>query len=121
LLYNLDMIKSYKDLDVYQRSKKLYPRIVNYTKTFPFEAKHLRDQMCRAANSIHSNIAEGYGRSIAEFNLYLTRSLGSCNEVISHIEDSVNAEFGEKNIADKLIEEYNIIGKQLYRLRERWK
>ena len=115
------MIKSFRDLDVYQRSKRLYPRVVKFTQSFPFEAKHLRDQMCRAANSIHSNIAEGYGRSIAEFRLYLTRSLGSCNEVMSHIEDSINAEFGNKNIANELLGEYDIIGKQLYRLRERWK
>jgi four helix bundle protein len=53
--------------------------------------------------------------------MYLTRALGSCNEVISHLKDALNAKFGNPEIAEKLIQEYEIIGKQLFRLREKWK
>ncbi len=115
------MIRSYKDLEVFQRSKKLYPELVNYTREFPKEGWHLRDQLCRSGNSITGNIAEGYGRSIAEFKQYLTRSLGSCNETVSHLEDSINAGFGNKEKGSYLIKEYEIVGKQLYRLRQNWK
>jgi four helix bundle protein len=115
------MIKSYKDLDVFQRSKKLYPELVKYTKEFPREAWHLRDQLCRSGNSTTGNIAEGYGRSVAEFKQYLTRSLGSCNETVSHLGDSIAANFGDKNKGLHLIQEYEIVGKQLYRLRQNWK
>lgn len=115
------MIKNFQNLEVYQRSQKLYPQIIEFSKNFPREAWHLRDQLCRSANAIHSDIAEGFGRSVAEFKMYLTRALGSCNETISHINDAINTENGNREIASYLLKEYEIVGKQLYRLRERWK
>ena len=115
------MIKSYSDLEVYIPSQKLYPEVVVFTRTLPSDARHLKDQLCRSANSIHTNIAEVYGRSVAEFKMYLTRFLGSCNETRSHITDSVNAKFGEPEVAKLLLDEYEIVSKQLYRLREHWK
>ena len=114
------MIKSFADLEVYKRSQSLYPEVVKFTRSFPSEARHLKDQMCRAANSIHANIAEGYGRSPAEFKMYLTRSLGSCNEILTHITDAVNARFGDLLIGTQLLDKYTIIGKQVYRLKEKW-
>ena len=82
---------------------------------------HLRDQMCRSANSIHANIAEGFGRSTAEFKLYLTRSLGSCNETKSHIEDAINISLLNELDGTELLEQYRVVSKQIYRLRENWK
>ena len=114
------MIRSFSDLEVYRRSQELYPKIVGYTVKFPRDGWHLKDQICRAANSIHANIAEGYGRSVAEFKMYLTRSLGSCNELISHIDDSINAKFGNLTEGTQLKSEYDLIGKKIYRLRENW-
>lgn len=115
------MIKSFNDLEAYQRSQEPYPKVVVLTRKFPREAKHLCDQVCRSANSIHANIAEGYGRSTAEFKLYLTRALGSCNETISHLNDVINSKFADKNASNELVKNYEIVGKQIYRLREKWK
>ena len=115
------MIRSYTDLEVYQRAQKLYPEVIEFCRAFPLEARHLRDQMCRAANAIHADVAEGFGRSVAEFKMYLTRSLGSCNEVMSHITDALNAKFGVRSRVEYLLAEYNVIGKKLYRLRENWR
>ena len=115
------MIKNFQDLETYQHSQKLYPETVKFSKDFSREAWHLKDQLCRSANSIHSNIAEGFGRSVAEFKMYLTRSLGSCNETLSHINDAINTENGNKKTALYLLKEYEIVGKQIYRLREHWK
>ena len=114
------MIKTFSDIEAYQRSKTQYPKSVELSKKFPPEGFHLRDQLCRSANSIHSNIAEGFGRSVKEFKMYLTRSLGSCNETISHLEDAINAKFSSRNDTEKFIAEYTIIGKQLFKLREVW-
>ena len=115
------MIKKHNDILAYQRSKSLYPKTVKLAKSFSALGFHLRDQLCRAANSIHANIAEGFGRSAKEFKMYLTRALGSCNETISHLEDAINAEFvNNKNEAKELIEEYTVVGKQIYRLRQSW-
>ena len=115
------MIKSFRDLDVYKRSKETYLKLVKATRTFPSEGKHLANQLNRAGNSIHSNIAEGFGRSNAEFKQYLARALGSNNEVLSHLEDAIALEYLKKDLGQILTDEYTIVGKQLYRLRENWK
>ncbi|MBI2474930.1 four helix bundle protein [Candidatus Uhrbacteria bacterium] len=115
------MIHSYEDIDAYKRSKKLYPHIIKLAKTFPPHCRHIRDQLCRSSNSIHANIAEGFGRSVAEFKMYLQRALGSCNETKSHIDDCVQIGVVSNDEGKKLLEEYIIIGKQIYRLRENWK
>lgn len=115
------MIRHFIDLEAYQKSQALYPKVVEFTQSFPREGAQLKDQTCRAANSIHADIAEGFGRSIPEFKHYLTRSFGSCNEIITHLWEAINAKFGREAIGKELIKEYEIIGKQIYRLQENWK
>lgn len=57
------MLKHYKELMVWQKSYDLCLEIYRVTKQFPEEEKYgLTSQMRRAAVSIPSNIAEGYGR-----------------------------------------------------------
>jgi four helix bundle protein len=56
-------IKSFTDLRVWQESHKLAVQIYTFTKKFPKEETFsLVDQMRRAAVSVTSNIAEGFGR-----------------------------------------------------------
>ena len=57
------MLKSYKDLKVWQKSYQLCLDIYKLTKEFPKEELYgLTSQIRRAAVSVPSNIAEGYGR-----------------------------------------------------------
>ena len=100
------MIASVNDLEVYRRSKELYPKVIAATKLYPPNEFHLRDQTCRAANGIHACIAEGFGRSVAEFKMYLTRALGSCNETISHLDDAVRCYFVVRETGTLLIAQY---------------
>ncbi len=115
------MIKSFRDILAYKNSKKLYPIIVKVTSKYPRRGRDLADQTCRAANAIHSDIAEGYGRSVAEFKHYLTRALGSNNECINHLEDAEAVGYLKPETAQALIAKYTIVGKQIYRPREIWK
>ena len=56
-------MKSHKNLIVWQKSMKLVTRLYEVTRTFPKEELFgITSQMRRAAVSIPSNIAEGYGR-----------------------------------------------------------
>ena len=56
-------IRSFTDLLAWQESHKLVVDIYRATKLFPKEETYsLTDQMRRAAVSITSNIAEGFGR-----------------------------------------------------------
>ena len=105
------MIRSFLDLQVYREAQSLYPKVVLFSRTFPYDARYLKDQMCRSANSIQANIAEGYGRSVSEFKLYLTRAIGSCNETVSHIMDASNVKFGDPEEAQMLLEAYTAVGK----------
>lgn len=57
------MLKHYKELKVWQKSYQLCLDLYNITKGFPNDEKFgLTSQIRRAAVSVPSNIAEGYGR-----------------------------------------------------------
>jgi four helix bundle protein len=57
------MLRSYKELTVWQKSYQLCLEIYRLTKLFPDDERYgLTSQIRRAAVSIPSNIAEGYGR-----------------------------------------------------------
>jgi hypothetical protein len=57
------MLRNYKELKVWEKSYQLCLEVYRITKGFPkMEIYGLISQMRRAALSIPSNIAEGYGR-----------------------------------------------------------
>ena len=77
----------HKNLDVWRKSMILCDEIYRVSKSYPKdELFGLVSQMRRAAVSIPSNIAEGYGRSTnAEVIHFLYNSLGSSNELDTQI------------------------------------
>lgn len=113
-------IKSYEDLEVYKRGYRLALETHQITRNFPeWERRELGYQIRRAAVSIPANIAEGYGRknSDKEFKHFLRNALGSSNEMIVLLNLSKDLGY----LTDlRAIEEYDILGKQLYKLIEKW-
>ena len=84
-------MSNFRNLEVYQRAQKLFPRIYKMVRSWnQVDQRELGSQMIRAANSIHANIAEGYGKSPNEFKRYLTTAIGSCDELVSHLTDASN-------------------------------
>lgn len=77
------IIRSYEDLDVWNRAMDLAEMIGFLTKRLPVDERFaLSDQMRRAAVSIPSNIAEGQCRgSTKDFIKYLYISKGSNAEL----------------------------------------
>ena len=75
-------IESWRDLLVWQISHTLTLEIYRFAKNFPTDERfRLVDQLCRAAASIPTNIAEGKGRgSTAEFCQFLVIARGSIEE-----------------------------------------
>ena len=58
-----EMLKNYKDLNVWQKSYELCLKIYELTAKFPKEERYgLTSQLRRSVVSIPSNIAEGHGR-----------------------------------------------------------
>ena len=76
-------IRSYKDLEVWQRSMDLVVECYKAAKAFPSEERYgLTAQLRRSAVSVPSNIAEGRGRrGIGEFLYHLGVAYGSLMEI----------------------------------------
>jgi len=81
------MLKSYKELKVWQKAYNLCIEIYKITRTFPKEELYgLTSQMRRAAVSVPSNIAEGYGRKTTpEYLRSLYIAYGSSCELETQI------------------------------------
>ena len=82
-----EKLKNYKDLKVWQRAYQLCLEIYKITKGFPDEEKYgLTSQLRRAAVSVPSNIAEGYGRKTTpEYIQFLYIAYGSICEIETQI------------------------------------
>jgi four helix bundle protein len=80
-------IKSYKDLIVWQRGMDLVEAVYQITKKLPAsEQWGLTSQMRRAAVSVPSNIAEGYGRhATGEYRHHLSIARASLLELETHV------------------------------------
>lgn len=79
----MSSIKSYKDLLIWQKGFEIDVSSYKLTKTFPQDELYaLTSQIKRAAISIPSNIAEGYGRnSDKSFSHFIDISRGSLYEL----------------------------------------
>ena len=77
-----DKIQSWRDLLVWQKAHAATLEVYRLTRKFPPDERYrLTDQLCRAAASIPTNIAEGKGRgSLAEFRQFLIIARGSIEE-----------------------------------------
>lgn len=77
------MSASYRDLKVWQRAIELSVAVYALTKRFPSEELYgLTSQLRRAAVSVASNVAEGYGRaSKPDFRRFLAIARGSAIEL----------------------------------------
>jgi four helix bundle protein len=81
------MVRTFRDLVVWQKAMDLVIEIYRTTQTFPKEEIFgLISQLRRAAVSVPSNIAEGQGRlTEKEFRLFLGNARGSLAEVETQI------------------------------------
>ena len=77
-----DKIQSWHDLLVWQKAHAATLEVYRITKAFPPDERYrLTDQLCRAAASVPTKIAEGKGRgSLAEFRQFLIIARGSIEE-----------------------------------------
>jgi four helix bundle protein len=76
-------IRSFRDLVAWQKAMDLCEHVYTLSKSFPAEERFgLTAQIRRAAVSVPSNIAEGYGRARTQDYLrFLNVALGSLAEV----------------------------------------
>jgi len=118
------VIRSYEDIEAFQRAMALLKPLHDLSLRFPdYEKFDLAAQMRRACKSISANIAEGYGkkRSARDFKAYLANALGSTNEMIVHLQIAKALGYISGEESESFVGDYRIVGKQLTRLLERWR
>lgn len=107
---------SFKDLIVWQKSMLLARKIYLTTEGFPkIELYGLVSQMRRAAVSIPSNIAEGYGRkSSKEYAQFYSIAYGSLLELETQLILSHQLGFIDNNNFDETNKIREEVSKMLY-------
>ena len=80
-------IQRFEDIDAWQKARELVREIYRTSDDGPFARDFaFRDQIRRAAVSVMSNIAEGFGRAgNREFSQFLSIAKGSVSEVQSQL------------------------------------
>jgi len=89
------MIKTYRDLIVWQHGINLVYLVYQATNSFPKEEVYgLVSQIRRSSISIPSNIAEGFGRnSKQDYIRFLNISIGSLYELQTQLEISLKLKY----------------------------
>ena len=87
------IIRSFRDLRVYQQARIEVQRVFKITQTFPREEKYsITDQIRRSSRAVKSMIAEAWAhrRYPASFVNKLTDSLGEATETPSWLDDALD-------------------------------
>jgi four helix bundle protein len=108
---------SYRDLRIYQESKRLAIKVHAMSLELPkFEMYEEGSQVRRSSKSVTSMIVEGYGRRRykAEFIRYLIFSQSECDETFVHLEFllETGSAKDEAKVAT-LIKEYDNLSKSI--------
>jgi four helix bundle protein len=117
-------MSSYKDLEIWQRTRALVVEIHKMTLTeLPkFEMFEERSQIRRAIKSVKSNLVEGYGHRVykQEFIKFLTYAFVSCCETIDHLETLFETESLKKmELSNEIHLRLDTLGKKLNLLYKR--
>ena len=109
------LIKTHRDLDVYQVSFDIAMQIFQKSKSFPLEERYsLTDQVRRSSRSVCANLAEAWRkrRYEASFVSKLSDAEAEAAETQVWIEFAVRCGYMETKTGEELLISYeNIIGK----------
>ena len=110
-------MKSYLDLEIYKVSLDLFFETHRFSLQLPPHEKYeLGSQVRRSADSVNSNIVEGYGRRKykKDFIRFLTFSHASNLETINHLRKIAVLYPHRKDDAESLFLRYDDLGRKLY-------
>lgn len=102
----MDNIRSYRDLEAWQKAMTLAEQCYHVTERFPLSERfELTRQIRRAVVSIASNVAEGHNRRQPPVFVYHLRiALGSCAEFETQLELACRLKFLDRSSAAPLFE-----------------
>jgi len=113
-------MRGHRDLVVWQKAMILVTDIYHATREFPKDEIYgLSAQLCRAAVSVPSNLAEGHGSSSRrEFHQFIGNARGSLTEVETQIEIAKNLGYLKEASAAKLLSKASEVARMLNGLRK---
>jgi four helix bundle protein len=105
----------FRDWDIYKDSRIFRTTINKLLEKYPrSEIYALVDQTKRALNSILLNLAEGSNKyTDKDTRVYVTRSLGSLDEVVSCLDCALDEDYIDPDMHDKLLTEASSIAQRL--------
>ncbi len=110
-------VRSFEDLEVFQRSYKLSLEVHSASLTWPREEQYgLADQVRRASKSVPVNVAEGFGKqsvSGKEFRRYLTIAVGSADEMRVWCRYCLDLGYIDEAVWHRWRDEYQAIARML--------
>lgn len=107
------MAKTYKELDIYKISFDLFIKAHRLSMKLPkYELYELGSQLRRSADSVNSNIVEGYGRNKykKDFIKFLIYSHSSNDETINHLKKLKILYPALEEELSELTKEYDLLG-----------
>jgi four helix bundle protein len=117
------VIRTYKDLEVYNLSYDLAMDIFWLSKNFPKDENYsLVSQIRNSSRSIPANIGEGWAKRRYEnvFKRHLMDAIGSCDETRIWLDFSRDCGYIPEEGHERLAKGYDEVGKMLNGLFERW-
>lgn len=112
------MIKSFRDMEVWQKAHDLSLEVFEITKDLPRSEDYaLTSQIRKSWNSAAANIAEGFGRRTKKDKSYFyTISRGSALETQSHLLYGNGVKYFADEITNYLLKEYDELIYQLNKI-----
>ncbi len=115
-------IRSFRDLNVYQKARDEAKAIFELTKSFPREERYsLTDQVRRSSRAVNAMIAEAWAkrRYEAAFVSKINDALGEAMETQSWLDHALDCEYIDATQFAKLDAEWQRVGGMLNRMTER--
>ncbi|TWT64488.1 four helix bundle protein [Rubinisphaera italica] len=107
----------YRDLLVWSKAMTLVEEVYKFSTQFPSSEQFgLTSQIRRAAVSVPSNIAEGYGRGGGDYRRHVNIARGSLMEVETQMELSVRLNFCDRETVKSAWHLSQEVGKMLTKL-----
>jgi len=108
-------IRSFEDLEVYQKLCELHLQLSELSLKFPkFELHELGSQIRRSSNSIAANLAEGWNNK--HINIYLegiNRAQAELQETKHHLYIAFRKGYLDEKVYKEYLEKYNECGRML--------
>lgn len=116
------MIKDVTDLEIYKDSLRLLKKLYEFLKKIPKSEYDTIIQCKKCGKSIPSNIAEGWAKKASELELkrFVMISIGSSDELISHLRTIAIAVPRLLDEAKELGEEYKVLSKRMNKFHSNW-